>query len=505
MSDDEDASIAAPRAHRRCARTPMVIGLAVLAIVGALTYAATRQGSDNTIGPPAAENAALARATEGKAAYLARVAATGLAADTPSVIIVHYDDLGYGDVGFLADTPIATPNLDALAADGVVLTNYHAPSAVCTPSRAGLLTGRLGPRADVPAVLFPSDGDFASLNEDTGASPLTGEEITLPDTLHAAGYRTAMIGKWHLGDGAGSRPTDFGFDSFLGSFFSHDLAPFVLYRDGAAIDGVDVSRLDTLYTDEAVRVVNDGATAAAPFLLYLAHHYPHEPLTTDAANLGRSDAGRYGDVVEGLDNGIGRIVDALAETEQLTNTIIIVTSDNGPWYQGSPGEHRGRKGSVHEGGFLVPFLAFWPAGITGGRTVDTMTMGTDVLPTVLDWLELPAPTDRILDGSSMAGVIDGTTDTASEYYYFYSGTALLAVSDGRFKYHAATEYVDAASGDADRISVTSQGPWLFDLDADPGENYDVSERYPQATVDLQVEFTRRVAEMRDNPRGWRAS
>ncbi|GMA37615.1 hypothetical protein GCM10025876_38190 [Demequina litorisediminis] len=251
-----------------------------------------------------------------------------------------------------------------------------------------------------------------------------------------------------------------------------------------------------------MKVIDKGAADDAPFFLYLAHHYPHEPLTTSEDNLGRSDAGLYGDVVEGLDDGIGRLVETLQETGELDNTLLIVTSDNGPWYQGSAGDHRGRKGSVYEGGFLVPFLAHWPAGLDGGRTIDAMTMGTDVFPTVLEWLGIAAPTDRKLDGSSMAGLIDGTSDAASEFYYFYSGLDLLAVSDGRFKYHAVTDYVDAPSGNADGLSVTAQGPWLFDLDADPGENYDVSARYPDVAAALKAEFERRTAEMDVNPRGW---
>ncbi|WP_284329197.1 sulfatase-like hydrolase/transferase [Demequina litorisediminis] len=231
------------------ARAATGVALTTVVVLGALAYSFTHTGNDahdasrvsdvNQDGSPAQ---AIARATDGKFDYLADVAAAGVAADAPNVVIVHYDDLGYGDVGFMADTPVATPHLDSLAKAGVVLTNYHAPSAVCTPSRAGLLTGRLGPRANVPAVLFPSEGDLAFLNDESGASPLTQEEITLPDTLHAAGYTTSMIGKWHLGDSEGSLPTDFGFDSFVGSYFSHDMDPFVLYRDGDVVEGVDESQ-----------------------------------------------------------------------------------------------------------------------------------------------------------------------------------------------------------------------------------------------------------------------
>lgn len=439
---------------------------------------------------------------ESKDEYLDALAGTTSSGDAPNVLLVYYDDLGYEDLGFMGDTPIKTPNIDRLAENGVVLTNYHSPSAVCTPSRAAMLTGRLAPRAAVPNVLFPSDGAMSIMNTIGDSHGLTQAEITIPDVLQAAGYQTGMIGKWHIGDTEGSLPNDFGFDTFLGSRYSNDMTPFQIYRDNdVVVEEVDQTTLDALYTDEAVKFVGDAADSDDPFFLYFAHNFPHEPLFAAEENEGRSDAGLYGDIVEGLDDGIGRIVDELEATGQLDNTIIMITSDNGPWFQGDAGDHRGRKGVINEGGMLVPFLAHWPAGLEGGQTLDTMTMGTDILPTLMDWLDIEAPTDRVLDGSSMAPLLAGETDTVSEFYYYYAGEQLIAVSDGRFKYYTQHPYLYGTS-DLSFTVAQQKGPWLFDLDVDPSEAYDVSAKYPEVVEALKTELERRDAEMADNPRGW---
>ncbi|SEJ17115.1 sulfatase family protein [Demequina mangrovi] len=435
--------------------------------------------------------------------YLDALAGTTSSGEAPNVLLVYYDDLGYEDLGFMGETPIKTPNLDSLAEDGAVLTNYHSPSAVCTPSRAAMLTGRLAPRAGVPEVLFPSSGAMNLMNVMADAHGLTQAEITIPDVLQASGYDTGMIGKWHIGDTEGSKPNDFGFDSFLGSLYSNDMAPFSIYQDEEVLlETVDQTELDAFYTDAAVDFIGDAAESDDPFFLYFAHNFPHEPLFAAEENEGRSDAGLYGDIVEGLDDGIGRIVDELEATDQLDNTIIIVTSDNGPWFQGDAGDNRGRKGMVYEGGQLVPFLVHWPDGVEGGQTIDTMTMGTDLMPTLLDWLDIEAPTDRVLDGSSMAPLLAGESDEVSEYYYYYAGSELMAVSDGRYKYHARTPYLYTMSGDTFTIGAHVKGPWLFDLEADPSESYDILDSNPEKAAELAAELERKNAEMEENLRGW---
>ncbi|WP_062516802.1 sulfatase family protein [Demequina gelatinilytica] len=478
-------------------RAGLLWGLPAAVVVGGVVY--LQASGDDAMPDASATPASRSEHEDAKDAYLAEVTAASSTGDAPNVLLVYYDDLGYGDVGFMGDTPIATPHMDALAEDGVVLTSFHAPSAVCTPSRAALLTGRLAPRAGVPDVLFPSESPYADLNTSAG---LGQDEVTMSEILQAAGYDTAMIGKWHLGDTEGSLPNDFGFASFLGSLYSNDMSPFALYRDGDVVEEeVDQAGLDGLYTDEAVAFIDEAAATDEPFFLYFAHNFPHEPLHAAAENEGRSDAGTYGDVVEGLDDGIGEMVAELEATGQLDNTILIITSDNGPWYQGSTGGVRGRKGEVYEGGMRVPFLVHWPEGVEGGRTLDAMAMGTDILPTLLEWIGIEAPSDRVLDGSSMAGLLAGTSEQVGEFYYFYAGEQLLAVSDGRYKYYREQPYVDVSSGTAD-VSVTEQGPWLFDLSVDPDESYDVLARYPEVGAALAAELERRDAEMAENPRGW---
>ncbi|WP_062204120.1 sulfatase family protein [Demequina salsinemoris] len=465
-------------------------GVAALSGLGYVLYEALTNRQDNS---PEHEAS--------KADYLDSLA--GTATDgSPNVMIVYYDDMGYGDLGFMGDTPIETPNLDRLAEDGVVMTNYHSPSSVCTPSRAAMLTGRLAPRAGVPSILQVSDSPMGMIDKVMGNFPLTQAEITIADVLQASGYDTQMIGKWHLGDTEDSQPTDFGFDHFLGSLYSNDMEPFQIFEDDELLlESVDQTELDALYTATAVDFIDSSAESDDPFFLYFAHNFPHEPLFTAEENLGRSDAGLYGDVVETLDDGIGRIVDELEATDQLDDTIIIVTSDNGPWYQGDPGDHRGRKGSVSEGGQLVPFLVHWPAGLEGGRTDDTMVMGTDLFPTLLDWTGIEEPTDRVIDGTSMAPLLAGEADQVGEYYYYYADKKLLAVSDGRFKYYTKQPYLYAISG-LPFAAPSQKGPWLFDLEADPSESYDVLAKYPEKAEELAAEMERRNAEMDENLRGW---
>ncbi|WP_084105214.1 sulfatase-like hydrolase/transferase [Demequina sp. NBRC 110056] len=498
----ETVDVAAPKrrslGRRILVVTGLVLALPMAVVFGGLGYVLFQVLTNRPDDSPEHEAS--------KNEYLREISEAGVApasGKAPNVLLVYYDDLGYGDLGFSGDGPIDTPNIDALAESGIVLSNYHAPSPVCTPSRAAMLTGRLAPRADVPDVLFPTGEPMGIMNKVSGVFGLTQAEITIPDVLQASGYETRMIGKWHVGDTEGSLPNDFGFDSFLGSLYSNDINPFEIYRDDEVLlaDPVDQTQLDELYTSEAVDFIADASATEDPFFLYFAHNFPHDPLYVSAENEGRSDAGLYGDVVETLDDGIGRIVDELEATGQLDNTVIMVTSDNGPWYLGDPGDHRGRKGSVSEGGQRVPFLVHWPDGLEGGRELSTMTMGTDILPTLLEWLDLPAPDDRQLDGTSMAALLEGTSDVASEHYYFYAGEQLLAVSDGRYKYYAEQPFLHANSGLPVSVA-TRQGPWLFDLEADQSEAYDVIDSHPDIAADLAAELDRRNQEMADNPRGW---
>ena len=275
-----------------------------------------------------------------KAAYLkaiSRPAPVG----APDVVVILFDDLGYGDVGFTGNRMIKTPHMDTLAADGLVMQNYYAPAPVCSPSRAAMLTGRMAPRAGLTVVPFPSGSPLDRLNRFfNNPVRLPREEILIADVLQAAGFHTAMVGKWHMGDHDNSVPTAFGFDKFFGTYYSNDMTPFTLVS-GAAGAGekithqapVDQTTLNPLYAEKAERFIAD-APQDKPMFLYVAHNFPHVPLYAAPHEAGRSEAGLYGDVVQGLDDTVGRIVAALKARGRFDNTLIIITSDNGPWWEG---------------------------------------------------------------------------------------------------------------------------------------------------------------------------
>ncbi len=481
-------------------RIGLVLALPLLLIIGAILYVALKLAFYEQVD----DKAHLAA----KTAYLKSIAATApqrSRAGRPNVVILFYDDLGFGDLGFTGSKAIKTPNIDALANEGVQMGNFHASAPVCSPSRAAMLTGRLPPHAGLPAVVFPTDSMMRLVNIMPGHNiRIPAEEITIADVLKADGYRTGMIGKWHIGDRAPSLPNNMGFESFYGAHYSNDMTPFALYRnDKLEVKApADQTKLDALYTGEAVRFVQESATGDKPFLLYFAHNFPHEPLHAPGHMMGRSAGGLYGDVVEGLDQGVGEIVAALKASGAYDNTIIILTSDNGPWYEGSPGPNRGRKGQAFEGGVHVPFFIHWPKGIAGGRSLNSIAMGTDLFPTLLDWLTIPAPTDRAIDGKSLAPLLSGKAKATHDFVYFYVGNKLMAVSDGRFKYHTRQPMVYVV-GNQIYAPVTQKGPWLFDLSVDGDESYDVSMKYPDQTKRLKAALDKQADEDAENLRAWK--
>lgn len=443
-----------------------------------------------------------------KTDYLQSIAGQRSDRERPNVIFILFDDMGYGDIGAGASDNrlVKTPHIDQLAAHGVVLTDFYSPAPVCTPSRAGYLTGRLAPRAGLPYVVFPSGSAkgivLGAIANPNANSRLPSEEITLADMLGAAGYATGMIGKWHLGDTSPSLPNDMGFDSFYGSLYSNDMKPFALYRD-KAIDvaaPVDQRRLTELYTAAATNFIEDHAREN--FFLYFAHNFPHDPLSVRAERSGKSDAGLYGDVLEEIDDSIGEIVATLERTGNLDNTLIIISSDNGPWFLGNAGDNRGRKGNTFEGGMRVPFIAHWPAAISSGRVERSMAMGIDLLPTILEILDFPVPTDRVLDGRSMLGVLTDGADSAHDYLYYYAGETLIAVRDRRFKYRGPAG-VFYATDEMPVAGSLPQKEWLFDLREDPRESYDTADRHPEDLQRLRAAFQAKLADMEANKRGWR--
>ena len=441
-----------------------------------------------------------------KQAYLETLAAAPKPKNAPDVVLILFDDLGHGDVGFMGNQMIATPHMDALAKNGVVLENYYAPAPVCSPSRAAMLTGRLPSRNLLTAVPFPN-GHFVDRINRLFGNPvrLPREEIILSEVLKAGGYHTAMVGKWHMGDHDKSIPTEFGFERFFGTYHSNDMNPFHLVQ-GTPAKGetiavaapVDQTQLNGLYAEKSEKFIT-AAPKNKPMFLYLAHNFPHVPLRVAAHEHGRSDAGLYGDVVQGLDDTVGRVVAALKKRGTLDNTLLIITSDNGPWWQGR-GIGRGRKGQSFEGGVHVPFIAHWPAQLRPRRS-QALAMGTDLLPTLLAELNLPAPEDRVLDGRNIAASLRGASSPHDVVYYYGAGT-LMAVRDAKYKYRDAKPVIYAT----DPVSIPlwpKKGPWLHDLKSDPDESYDISMRHPQVAARLKAALDARNQEVADNPRGWK--
>ena len=284
------------------------------------------------------------------------------------------------------------------------MTDYYACNAVCAPSRAGLLTGRHPFRTGVIGNPYPADSPLlrrierriayiftplgsVDLHEEYVAEGLSGKEITVAEALKIAGYRTAMVGKWHLGDYSrqpGFNPVRHGFDQYLGLPHSNDMQPCPLFRNETQIEadiGTDQARLTGMYTKEVLEFIEK--SRGQPFFLYFAHTFPHQPLYASEKFSGKSRAGKFGDAVEEIDWSVGEILKALRAQGIEQNTLILFTSDNGPWYEGSPGAFRGRKGQSYEGGFRVPFIAKWPGHIGPGTVSSEPAVNLDIFPTLL--------------------------------------------------------------------------------------------------------------------------
>jgi uncharacterized sulfatase len=408
------------------------------------------------------------------------VHAASEAAHRPNIVLVLADDLGYGDVGINGATAIRTPNLDRLAREGVRLTQFHASANVCTPSRAGLMTGRYAARAGLSVgVLFP--------HSEYG---LPASDLTLPEALAAAGYRTSMVGKWHLGTVPGSTPMDAGFQHYFGVPYSANMHPLPLIRDREVVEAnTDPALLTQKFTEDGVRYI--AASDATPFFLYFALTAPHVPVRPGPAYLGRSKAGRYGDVVEEIDSAVGALRAALEKAGKARDTLVIFTSDNGPWWQGSAGAHRGRKGGTFEGGYAVPFIGWQPGHIPPGTRSDAIAMNIDLFPTLLARAGVPLPQEVTLDGRDISALLRGAKTSPHERLVFFANDKVAAVREQQWRYVVQGFY---QVYDLPLAIPDLGGELLFDLRTDPQEHYDVSDRYPETAARLQAAIEHAKAE-----------
>jgi arylsulfatase A len=394
----------------------------------------------------------------------------------PNIVIILADDLGYGDIGAYGQKSIRTPNVDRLAREGVKLTDFYAAANICTPSRAGLLTGRYPIRTKLGHEVIQA--------KDTNGLPL--EEVTLAEALKPKGYVSAIIGKWHLGHVAPYWPPRVqGFDQFYGLPYSHDMKPLALFTDKdvgveyVKDDTVDFATLTQQFTNEAVAFID--ANNTKPFLLYLAHTAPHLPLVPGEAHKGHSEAHAYGDVVEELDDSVGRVMAALKANSLERDTLVIVTSDNGPWFEGDTGGLNGRKGGAgFDGGYRVPFIARYPAVIPKGKSSNAIAMGIDIFPTVLAYAGLPLPEGVEIDGKDLRAVLAGGTTSPHDHLLLFNNEDVAAIRTQRWKLVARSHYrtLDVP------LSAIGYTP-LFDMLNDRKERFAANQSAPDMVTALR--------------------
>jgi len=418
------------------------------------------------------------------------------AAAKPNFVIVLMDDMGYGDIGpFNRDTKNRTPNLDRMAREGLRLTSFYA-APVCTPSRAQLLTGCYAKRVSLPAVIMPA-----------AAVGLSEKEHSIAALLKQQGYATMAIGKWHVGDQPVFLPTRRGFDHYLGLPYSNDMGgewdgaldvpanqrkpPLPLVRDEQVIEQVrpaDQDRLTERYTDVAVRCLREHRDG--PFFLYLPHTAVHVPLHPGKDFRGKSQAGTYGDWVEEADASTGRVLDTLRELKLDSNTLVIFTSDNGPWLiqgknGGTAGPLRGGKGGTYEGGVREPTIAWWPGHIAPG-TCDAVAGNIDLLPTLVKLAGGTVPTDRKIDGADLAPLLLGEAkESPRRAHHYFNGNRLEAVRSGPWKLAIAPQSENAGKPKPPADPKKAFTPTLYNLDTDIGETTDVAGEHPDVVKRLQ--------------------
>lgn len=406
----------------------------------------------------------------------------------PNFVVIFADDLGYGDISCYDPRGIDTPHLDALAAEGFRSTDFFVPANVCSPSRAALLTGRYPMRCGIPVARFEGPGKY----EHYGLVP---EEITIPELLGAAGYRSLMVGKWHLGmEVEGSHPIDAGFDDHLGIPSNYEKrrgANFnTLYR-GKQVEqqNVPCEALTERYTDEVVQFIK--RQKDKPFFIYVSHHIVHSPLLPNKDFVGTSQRGKYGDFIKELDHSTGRIMKAIRDSGIDENTLVIFTSDNGPTRAGSTGGLGGGKYCTMEGGHRVPGIFRWPGKIPPNQVSDVTLTSMDLLPLFCKLADVKLPSDRKIDGIDILPVLLGKeTATPHKFLYYYNGTNLQAVREGNWKLHLPRTTEDQPFWSKQiqhkwKGLVTLADPHLFDLEHDVGETQDVAERYPEIVARLQ--------------------
>jgi arylsulfatase A len=425
----------------------------------------------------------------------------------PNFIIIYADDLGYADIGSFSSKEGAarprTPHLDRMASEGIRLTSFYVAQAVCSASRAALLTGAYPNRVGIQGAL-----------NHTATYGINPDEMTIAEVLKPLGYATAIFGKWHLGHDKPFLPVHHGFDEYFGLPYSNDMYPHHpehkgFYPDLPLIEGDEVvardpdqSELTTWYAERAVRFIERNRDK--PFFLYVPHSMPHVPLFVSDRFDGETAGGLYGDVIADIDWSVGQILDAVARHGLDNDTLIIFTSDNGPWlsygnHAGSAGAFREGKGTAFEGGVRVPFVARWPGRIPKGSVGHLPAMTIDLLPTLAGLAGATVSGERLIDGRDMLPLLVARPDAQAPHdaLYFFWGRELHAIRSGRWKLHLPHPYqsleVAGKDGKPGKYVRKEIGLSLFDLEADAGETTDVAASNPEVVSRL-LEYAERARE-----------
>lgn len=418
----------------------------------------------------------------------------------PNVVLIFTDDQGYNDVGIYGADDIATPYLDQMAKEGAMLTNYYSAQAVCSASRAGILTGCYPNRIGIHNALGPSN-----------THGINASETTLAEMLKAKGYATGIFGKWHLGHHTKFLPTRHGFDEWFGIPYSNDMWPYhpqqgpvfnfpdlPLYENEVVIDTLEEqSQLTTQITERSVDFIHRNKDN--PFFLYVPHPQPHVPLFVSDKFKGKSDRGLYGDVIMEIDWSVGQILDALKANGLEENTIVIFTSDNGPWL--SYGNHAGSayplregKGTAWEGGQREPFIIKYPKGIPAGQVINEPIMAIDVLPTIAEETKASLP-EKIIDGKSVLQLLKGETDKGRQeaYFFYYRVNELFGVRYGKWKLYFPHTYRTMDGQDAgkdglpgDYRMIDMEEIELYDVQNDVSETKNIATENPEVVAKIKL-------------------